>query len=134
MFTINRHELRVRIWEKGAGLRGSYEQHKKRWQEDGDRPVGLMQFVNGPKPYDTGATGEVNVEALGYSSGRQSSWATASAGRSKTAYGTCSTSWRPRLLRRRSAASPKSERRPNGSDSGSKRWSARSCVWLKTTE
>ena len=26
VFTINGHELRVRIWEKGAGLRGPYEQ------------------------------------------------------------------------------------------------------------
>ena len=56
-------------WEKGAGLRGSYEQHKKRWQEDGDRPVGLMQFVNGPKPYDTGATGETPEAGESWSGG-----------------------------------------------------------------
>lgn len=33
-----------------------------------------MQFVERPKPYDGGATSELNVEALGYSNGRQSSW------------------------------------------------------------
>jgi hypothetical protein len=74
VFTINGHKLPVRVWEKGAGLRGPYEYQKRRWQEDRDRPVALMQFVYRPKPYDTGATGELNIAALGYSSGRQSSW------------------------------------------------------------
>jgi hypothetical protein len=33
-----------------------------------------MQFVERPKPYDRGATGELNIEALGGSYGRQKSW------------------------------------------------------------
>lgn len=34
-----------------------------------------MQFVDRPKPYDSGATGELSIEALGGSYGRQKSWA-----------------------------------------------------------
>lgn len=33
-----------------------------------------MQFVERPKPYDSGATGELNVEALGTAFGRQKAW------------------------------------------------------------
>ena len=33
-----------------------------------------MLFLDRPKPYDSGATGELNIEALGWSHGRQSSW------------------------------------------------------------
>jgi hypothetical protein len=75
VFTINGHALRVRIWEKGAGLRGPYEQQLKRWREDRDKPVQLMQFLDRPKPYDSGASGELNIEALAGSYGRQKSWA-----------------------------------------------------------
>ncbi|HEY8722235.1 MAG TPA: hypothetical protein VIL92_00075 [Gaiellaceae bacterium] len=75
VFTINGHQLRVRIWEKGAGLRGPYEWQMKRWRQDRDEPVRLMRFVQRPKPYDSAATGELNVQALGPSPGRQSSWA-----------------------------------------------------------
>jgi hypothetical protein len=74
VFTINGHELKVRLWEKGAGLRGPYEQQRKRWQEDRERPFREMLFLDRPKPYDSGATGELNIEALGWSHGRQSSW------------------------------------------------------------
>jgi hypothetical protein len=73
-FTINGHELKVRIWEKGSGLRGPYEHQKKRWQEDREQPYRLMSFVERPKPYDTNATGELNIEVLGWSKDRQSSW------------------------------------------------------------
>jgi hypothetical protein len=74
VFAINGHELKVRIWEKGTGLRGPYEHQKKQWQEDREQPYRLMRFLERPKPYDTGATGELNIEALGWSQGRQSSW------------------------------------------------------------
>lgn len=30
VLTINGHELNVRLWEKGAGLRGPYERQRKR--------------------------------------------------------------------------------------------------------
>ena len=74
LFTINGHQLRLRIWEKGVGLRGPYERQKKRWEEDRAGPVQLMQFLERPKPYDAGATGELDIEVLGWSKGRQSRW------------------------------------------------------------
>jgi hypothetical protein len=74
VFTINGHQLKVRIWEKGCGPRGPYESQMSRWHRDREQPVRLMQFVERPKPYDNGATGELNIEALGISYGRQSSW------------------------------------------------------------
>ena len=79
VFVITGHRLRVRIWEKGAGLRGPYERQKKRWEEDRQKPFRLMQFrlmqfVERPKPYDKAATGELNIEVLDWSNGRQSSW------------------------------------------------------------
>lgn len=74
VLTINGHELNVRLWEKGAGLRGPYERQRKRWQEDREKPYRLMLFLDRPKPYDTGATGELNIEVLGWSHGRQTKW------------------------------------------------------------
>lgn len=74
VFTIRGHQLRVRIWEKGCGLRGPYEQQLKQWKDDREQPIRLMRFVERPKPYDSGATGQLNAQALGSSFGRQSSW------------------------------------------------------------
>ena len=74
VLTINGHQLKVRIWEKGAGLRGPYEHQVRRWKHDREQPYRLMQFVDRPKPYDSGSTGELNVEALGSAYGRQKSW------------------------------------------------------------
>lgn len=74
VFTINGHELSVRVWEKGAGLRGPYERQRKRWQEDREKPYRLMLFLDRPKPYDSGATGELDIEVLGWSHGRQTKW------------------------------------------------------------
>jgi len=74
IFTINGHDLKVRLWEQGAGLRGPYERQRKRWQEDREKPVREMLFLDRPKPYDNGATGELNIEVLGWSHGRQTSW------------------------------------------------------------
>lgn len=74
VFTINGHHLKVRIWEKGAGQRRPYEHQLKHWKHDREQPFRLMQFVERPKPYDSGATGELNIEALGSSYGRQASW------------------------------------------------------------
>lgn len=64
----------MRIREKGSGPRGPYERQKRQWQADREGPIHLMRFVERPKPYDTGATGELNIEVLGWSQGRQSSW------------------------------------------------------------
>ncbi|HZR93052.1 MAG TPA: hypothetical protein VFA44_11685 [Gaiellaceae bacterium] len=74
VFTVNGHQLKVRIWEKGAGQRGPYEREMRRWKHDREQPFRLMQFVDRPKPYDSAATGELNIEALDGSYGRQSSW------------------------------------------------------------
>jgi hypothetical protein len=74
VFTVNGYELKVRIWEKGAGQRGPYEHQMRRWKADREQPFRLMQFVERPKPYDSGATGELNVEALGAAYGRQKAW------------------------------------------------------------
>jgi hypothetical protein len=74
VFTINGHQLNVRIWEKGAGQRGPYEHQLTRWKNDREQPLRLMQFVDRPKPYDSGASGELNIEVLGSSFGRQASW------------------------------------------------------------
>jgi hypothetical protein len=74
VFAINGHELKVRIWEKGSGQRGPYEHQMMRWKADREQPFRLMQFVERPKPYDSGATGELNVEALGMAYGRQKAW------------------------------------------------------------
>lgn len=74
VFTINGHELKVRLWEKGAGLRGPYDLQWKRWQEDRNKPFREMLFLDRPKPYDSNATGELNIEVVGWSHGRQTSW------------------------------------------------------------
>lgn len=74
VFTVNGHQLKVRIWEKGAGQRGPYEHQMRRWKHDREQPFRLMQFVDRPKPYDGAATGELNIEALSGSYGRQTSW------------------------------------------------------------
>jgi hypothetical protein len=74
IFTINGHHLTVRLWEKGAGLRGPYERERKRWQEDREKPFREMLFLDRPKPYDRAATGELNIEVTGWSHGRQSRW------------------------------------------------------------
>ena len=74
VFTVNGHQLKVRIWEKGAGSRGLYEREMRRWKEDRERSIRLMQFVDRPKPYDASATGALNIEAINASYGRQRSW------------------------------------------------------------
>jgi hypothetical protein len=74
VFAINGYQLKVRIWEKGAGQRGPYEHQLKRWKHDREQPFRLMQFVERPKAYDSGASGELNIEALGSAYGRQKAW------------------------------------------------------------
>jgi hypothetical protein len=70
--TINGHSNALRIWEKGVGLRGPWEQQKKRWEEDRLSPRYSLYSVR-PSPYDGNATGELNVSVLGFSR-RQQSW------------------------------------------------------------
>lgn len=70
--TINGHDLKLRIWEKGCGLRGPWEQQKQHYEER------RLDFRGGyypsrPEPFDKDATGELNIKALGYSP-RKASW------------------------------------------------------------
>jgi|SRR6266536_778522 len=117
--------LKVRMWEKGAGIRGPYEYQRKRWQEDREKPYRLMLFVDRPKPYDRGATGELNIEVLGWAHGRQTSWGDRKRWTLEDRL--------PQLMREletqrpsrlRSDGWPRSARRPNGNASGRRRWSA----------
>lgn len=73
VFTVSGHDVKVRIWEHGAGLRAPYDRQMREWQEDRERPVQLMRFARKPKPYDSDATGELELEVLGWAH-RQSRW------------------------------------------------------------
>lgn len=126
VFAINGHQLKVRIWEKGAGQRGPYEYQMKRWKADREQPFRLMQFVDRPKPYDTGATGELNIEALGSAYGRQKTWGDRnSSGSWRTAYRTSCASWSWRPSKPRSVDSRESVSRPSSNVSGRLPWSVR---------
>jgi hypothetical protein len=74
LMTVNGHGLRIRIWEKGAGLRGPYENAVKRWKRDREQPFHLGYYPSKPKPYDGAAAGELNIASLEYSQGRQTTW------------------------------------------------------------
>jgi hypothetical protein len=73
VFTLNGHDLSVRAWEKGVELRGIYERQMERWRDDREKPVQEMLFLNRPKPYDSAATGQLNLEIVGWSA-RRHSW------------------------------------------------------------
>ena len=62
VFTINGHQLKVRLWEKGAGLRGPYEPDEALARRSREAVQGDA-VPSRPKPYDSGATGELNIEA-----------------------------------------------------------------------
>jgi hypothetical protein len=71
--TLNSHEFKLRLSEKGVGLRGPWEAHKKR--RDDDRNA--MRFdrwdVGRIEPFDKGATGQLELSILSYRS-RQRAW------------------------------------------------------------
>ena len=71
LVTLNEHEFRLRIWEKGAGLRGVWEQQRQHYEEHRLDPYRL--HVERPEPYDKNASGELNMAILG-SGPRQSQW------------------------------------------------------------
>ncbi len=71
--TIAGHDLKLRIAEKGVGLRGPWEAHKKRREDD----RAAMRFdrwdVGRIEAFDRGATGQLGISILTYGS-RQTSW------------------------------------------------------------
>lgn len=70
--SINGHSNRVRLWEKGVGLRAIWERAKEHWERDRLSPrFGL--YMSRPVAYDAGASGELNLAVLGHSS-RQTGW------------------------------------------------------------
>jgi hypothetical protein len=69
---VNGHANRIRIWERGVGLRGVWESQVEHWERDRLSPrLGL--YRSRPAPYDAEATGELNLSVLGHS-GRQTTW------------------------------------------------------------
>jgi hypothetical protein len=71
--TIKRHELKLRVSEKGVGLRGPWEAHKKRRDEDRN----AMRFdrwdIGRIEPFDKDANGQLEISIVGYGS-RQRVW------------------------------------------------------------
>lgn len=45
VFTINGHQSKVRIWEKGAGQRGPYEHQLNRWKHDREQPFRVIRVA-----------------------------------------------------------------------------------------
>jgi hypothetical protein len=70
---INGHDLRLRIYEKGVGLRGPWEARKARRQEDRDN-FRFDRWDHGRiEAYDKDATGQLELSILGHAP-RQNSW------------------------------------------------------------
>lgn len=70
--TINGHSNKLRIWEKGCGLRGPWEHQKACWEEARLSPRFAL-YATRPTAFDKDATGGLNASILGYGR-RQSSW------------------------------------------------------------
>jgi hypothetical protein len=69
---IDGHEVKLRIWEKGVGVRGPWERAKA-YYEANRLNFDLGYLPSRPQPFDKGATGELNLAVLGYTD-RQASW------------------------------------------------------------
>ena len=71
--TLNSHDFKLRLNEKGVGLRGPWEAHRKRREDD----RAGMRFdrwdVERIEPYDKGATGQIDISILAYGP-RQTTW------------------------------------------------------------
>jgi hypothetical protein len=70
--TIKDHDLELRIYEKGVGLRSAWEQQKTYYEEN-RLNFRLGYLPSRPTPYDKNATGQLNISLLGHSR-RQTSW------------------------------------------------------------
>ena len=71
--TVDGHDFKLRISEKGVGLRGPWEAHKQRRQEDHDAFRFDRWDVGRIEAYDKQATGELNIALLGCGH-RQRTW------------------------------------------------------------
>jgi hypothetical protein len=71
--TIKGHELVLRLAEKGVDLRGPWEAHKKRREEDREAMRVDRWDVGRIEPFDKGATGQLEISIVGYGS-RQRAW------------------------------------------------------------
>jgi hypothetical protein len=72
LVTVRSHEIGLRIYEKGVGLRGAWEQQKAYYEENRVN-FRLGYLPSRPTAYDKDATGQLNISLLGYSS-RQTTW------------------------------------------------------------
>ena len=74
--TIDGHSYRLRICEKGVGIRGAWEEATARRKEALEHPRSYGWFPERPKPYDADATGvlEISINGGYGRRGRQSRW------------------------------------------------------------
>ncbi|HVW46838.1 MAG TPA: hypothetical protein VHA76_07290, partial [Solirubrobacterales bacterium] len=72
LVTVKGHEIGLRIYEKGVGLRGTWEQQKAYYEEN-RLNFHLGYLPSRPTAYDKDATGQLNISLLGYSP-RQTTW------------------------------------------------------------
>jgi hypothetical protein len=70
--TIKDHDLELRIYEKGVGLRSAWEQQKAYYEEN-RLNFRLGYLPSRPTAYDKEATGQLNISLLGHSP-RQTTW------------------------------------------------------------
>jgi hypothetical protein len=73
VITINGHDFKLRLCEKGVGLRGPWEGHKKQREEDRQALRFHAWDAARIEPYDKHATGQLDLVILTYSS-RQTRW------------------------------------------------------------
>jgi hypothetical protein len=72
LVSVKGHEIGLRIYEKGVGLRGTWERQKAHYEEN-RLNFHLGYLPSRPTSYDKDATGQLNISLLGYSS-RQTTW------------------------------------------------------------
>jgi hypothetical protein len=73
LVTVNGHEIGLRIYEKGVGLRSTWEEQKAYYEEN-RLNFRLGYLPSRPTAYDKDATGQLNISLLGYSPRRQTTW------------------------------------------------------------
>ena len=71
--TLGSHSFALRLSEKGVGLRGPWEAHKRQREEDRRAMRFYAWDIGRIEPYDKGATGQLDLSILAYGP-RQQSW------------------------------------------------------------
>ncbi len=72
LVTVDGHEIGLRIYEKGVGLRSTWEEQKAYYEEN-RLNFRLGYLPSRPTAYDKDATGQLEISLLGYSQ-RQTTW------------------------------------------------------------